>query len=858
MRKYLLIAPVIFVLIIGFTVFYMSNYGLKTNKFNDLIYSKLEELNPKLKINLDQVFIKLNIVEQTVNIETLNPTLRIIEEKLLIKKITSKIKIPDLFQNKNSIENISISTEENKIEDLVNFIAIYDFNLARQIILNQIKKGTVQADLNLIFLNGSDKFSYSIKGIVKDGKIDFFNKYFLDEIFFNFEVNENKFNFNDLKFDFNKIDFYSKNINVNKLKNSYEVSGDISSNKQEIDLQNLNKIFNLNLDIINEDKVNLLSKNTFDFKINNENKIDSLNLKSNLEFDELKLKNDLKLPFYFKKGKMGILYTNENLKIDIDANHYLINEKNKNAKPGKSKISISKNRNSNILKVNANIIGEQNTINSKEINKLYGYSNNFISDQDVTFDSKNQISFEIQKNNKIENLNINSNLNINNLEILFKDQRIKKILPEYKNKIFLKDSFIDLNFNRKLNKFRISGLYSFDQDLFDKYSLNISNNMKKIKGQIDLNNTIINFDEINYKKEKNKKSNINFTVSLEEDFVLNEFNYKEKENKIFLKNLLLSKKNKIRKLDNLELNFQNNNKILNQIILSRNKDNYTLTGSKFDFSSSIKKILNGNSSNNLLKRFEKLNSTINVNIEDLFVDQKNNLSSFEGKITIVNNKVNSAKIESLLNKENNFSLNINTNSKDEKITNLFIENPEPFIKNYKFIKGFNEGKLSYGAIEKNNKTKANLKIYDFKVKEVPVLAKILTLASLQGIADLLTGEGIRFNEFEMDYESEKSLTTISEMYAIGPAISILMEGYIEKDKLTSLRGTLVPATTINKTISKIPLLGDILVGKKVGEGVFGVSFKIKGPPKDLNTSVNPIKTLTPRFITRTLEKLKKN
>ena len=81
---------------------------------------------------------------------------------------------------------------------------------------------------------------------------------------------------------------------------------------------------------------------------------------------------------------------------------------------------------------------------------------------------------------------------------------------------------------------------------------------------------------------------------------------------------------------------------------------------------------------------------------------------------------------------------------------------------------------------------------------------------------------------------------------------------IEKDDLISLRGTLVPATTINKTISSIPLIGDILVGKKVGEGVFGVSFKIKGPPKDLETSVNPIKTLTPRFITRTLEKIKKD
>ena len=85
-----------------------------------------------------------------------------------------------------------------------------------------------------------------------------------------------------------------------------------------------------------------------------------------------------------------------------------------------------------------------------------------------------------------------------------------------------------------------------------------------------------------------------------------------------------------------------------------------------------------------------------------------------------------------------------------------------------------------------------------------------------------------------------------------------MEGYIETKKIVSMRGTLVPATTINRSIASIPLLGKILVGDKAGEGVFGVSFKIKGTPKNLKTSVNPIKTLTPRFITRTLEKIKKN
>ena len=122
----------------------------------------------------------------------------------------------------------------------------------------------------------------------------------------------------------------------------------------------------------------------------------------------------------------------------------------------------------------------------------------------------------------------------------------------------------------------------------------------------------------------------------------------------------------------------------------------------------------------------------------------------------------------------------------------------------------------------------------------------------------MTGEGVRFTDFEMIYSNKGSLMTIDEMYAIGPAISIMIEGYVESKKLVSLRGTLVPATTINRSIASIPLIGNILIGKKTGDGVFGVSFKIKGSPKNLKTTVNPIKTLTPRFITRTLEKIKNN
>ncbi|MDA7756043.1 AsmA-like C-terminal region-containing protein, partial [Candidatus Pelagibacter sp.] len=216
------------------------------------------------------------------------------------------------------------------------------------------------------------------------------------------------------------------------------------------------------------------------------------------------------------------------------------------------------------------------------------------------------------------------------------------------------------------------------------------------------------------------------------------------------------------------------------------------------------------------------------------------------------------KLESTFPNKKKINFSIKTKNKSETTTRLFTTYPKPLIKRYDFIKGFEEGNLDFYSTKKGEASNSVLVIDNFKVKEVPIFAKLLSLASLQGIADLLTGEGIRFTDFEMNFSNKKGLTTIEELYAIGPAVSILMDGYIETKKLVSLRGTLVPATTINRTIASIPLLGKILIGDKTGEGVFGVSFKIKGPPKDLKTSVNPIKTLTPRFITRTLEKIKNN
>ena len=859
MRKYLFIIPITIIFLFASIITYLNFFGIKTDKFNKLIYSKISQINPKLSSEINDVFIKLDIKEQTIKLETSNVKLQIAEEYLYLDKIISKLSISNLFNNR-SIQSLEILLREDEISNFKSFISEYDYNFSRELILSQIKKGKIKASIVLDFQNNNKTFDYSILGKVTNAQINLLNKGELEKISFNFISDQKQHFINDLQFIYEDINFNSETISVKKHDNSFIINGDISNKKQVFDIKKLQRNLDYNFDFIENSKVNLSSNNKFSFSLINKKKIDKFELKSKINFDEIKFKKNLNLPININNGELKLDYKNHIFDINVNSKIYFLSDEKKQPNLGDAKFLISKKKNENI-KFKGNFSNRGNKINSDQIKEIINIDNKLIPSQDLQFDSNNSIEFEFNKKNTIEKYKLNSNLKISKLEISHNGSNLKRFLPEYKDIIIFKDNLIEINLNKKIKDIKLKGLYSLNNNLSDSYKINLIQNSETLDfdANINLNNLFLNFKSLDYKKNKKINSNLIIKGRYKDDLKFNQIEYKENLNTIQASNITLSKKYKIKNIDSVILNYENLNQKLNNIKFQKKNDNrYKLSGSEFDAQLLISNYLKGENTNNIFERFENINANISVQLNNIFIDKNSKLTNLVGEILLKKNDVISAEIRSKINNKNDFSLSIKTNSRDEKVTNLFIEEPEPFIKNYKFIKGFTEGKLSYGSIEKNNETKANLKIFDFKVQDVPVLAKLLTLASLQGIADILTGEGIRFNEFEMNYESKQSLTNINEMYAIGPAISILMEGYIERNKLTSLRGTLVPATTINKTISKIPLLGDILVGKKVGEGVFGVSFKIKGPPKDLKTSVNPIKTLTPRFITRTLEKLKKN
>jgi hypothetical protein len=589
----------------------------------------------------------------------------------------------------------------------------------------------------------------------------------------------------------------------------------------------------------------------------------------NLNFDkEGNIKKDYEIKGFIKKGKLDILNKYSVNDLDFTFNIYDKKFSFKNIKVTFNQIKLSsslievKEKNNRFL-VNGNFETKKNDINITALEVLLKDNLKDKGLESIIFSTNNNFTFNINKRLKINNINLESKINLDSLSFKKKLPKIKKYLPSFKNQFKLEEHKILFVYKKDNFDIKGQGKISIEDKVdFINYTLKQKNNDFNFITTLNLNKNSLLLNILGYKKDQNLNSEVNFNVSYKKDKTIkfDEISLIDADQNTFIiKGLNLNNKFKIIDINKLHLDFINSNKIKNKISLEKIKNEYKIHGISFDASRLIDDVLNNeNKDKETSYIFDNLSSNIHINIKKTYLDKDAYVNDLKGNIFYQNNKINQLNLDSIFSNKKKLTLTINTNKKNEKITTLFSNYPKPLVKRYKFIKGFEEGVLDFYSIKKNGISNSVLNIDNFKVQEVPVLAKLLTLASLQGIADLLTGEGIRFTDFEMKFSNKNKVMTIDELYAIGPAISILMDGYVQREKLISLRGTLVPATTINRTISSIPVIGKILVGKKTGEGVFGVSFKVKGPPKNLKTSVNPIKTLTPRFITRTLEKLKKN
>jgi len=581
---------------------------------------------------------------------------------------------------------------------------------------------------------------------------------------------------------------------------------------------------------------------------------------------DLKFNKNFKIIDYKINGtvqKINFNFLNNNLIRDVNFN-FITDKKLSliNSISGKyNGISISNGSINLQNKKNIEIDGKFDTqfnVTEDNLKKLLPKKNfKFLENKKININGNllHEFNAKFSKNYKLIDYDYKSSGEILKSKIDLKNSFKNNLINKKINQISFDKTKLNINLSKnEKNLISLNGLYSLEESLFKKFKINHDLNKKKnYLIDVDLAENIF-VELINFKTNIKNISKVksNFTIR-NNKIIFDYINFTEKKNSIIINNLIINSKNEIEKISKIDVLTFKNKKENNNFNINFKKK-IRIEGEVYD-STYLLTQLSGDNKQNFLKN---ISNDVEIKLKKLITKSQTPLNNFIliGKIEKGKFIKASSKSEFTKNKYLDISLKKDPNNK--KILEVYSDLPEVLLSSYKFFSGVREGKLLYRSEIAEKGSVSKLTIEKFKVIEAPTFATLLTLADLGGYADLLSGQGMSFDILEINFSDDVNVTSIEEILALGSSVSLHMDGYIEKKTgLISLRGTLVPAKMLNNLVSKIPVVGKILVGKKVGDGIFGVSFKMKGLPGNIKTTVNPIKTITPRFITRALEKIKK-
>ena len=176
------------------------------------------------------------------------------------------------------------------------------------------------------------------------------------------------------------------------------------------------------------------------------------------------------------------------------------------------------------------------------------------------------------------------------------------------------------------------------------------------------------------------------------------------------------------------------------------------------------------------------------------------------------------------------------------------------LKTFEFYKDIVGGKLMLEATFEDMSVDSNImgtaKIHDFRLVDAPVLARLLSIASITGILDELDGEGLKFEKLEAPFSLESGIINLKNAKAGGLSLGITASGVLDRDAETlNIKGSVAPLDKVNsllgRALRRVPLFGDLFSGGEKGGGLFAAEYSMVGPISDPEIKTNPLTALTP-------------
>jgi hypothetical protein len=124
-----------------------------------------------------------------------------------------------------------------------------------------------------------------------------------------------------------------------------------------------------------------------------------------------------------------------------------------------------------------------------------------------------------------------------------------------------------------------------------------------------------------------------------------------------------------------------------------------------------------------------------------------------------------------------------------------------------------------------------------RVLGAPVLAELLSAVSVVGLLEQMGGEGLAFNNGQVNFILTPDAVEITQGSAVGASLGISFAGlYLTAGGRLDLQGVISPIYLVNG-------IGQIF--SRRGEGLFGFNYRLTGTAETPNVSVNPLSVLTP-------------
>ena len=127
-----------------------------------------------------------------------------------------------------------------------------------------------------------------------------------------------------------------------------------------------------------------------------------------------------------------------------------------------------------------------------------------------------------------------------------------------------------------------------------------------------------------------------------------------------------------------------------------------------------------------------------------------------------------------------------------------------------------------------------------RVKQVPAMAQLLTVATMTGLNDTLAGDGIAFTDFKVPVRFRGNTLFIRNGWVKGKGLGMDLWGTTDLDaKTLNLSGTLIPAYSVNSLFGALP---------SKGLGLLGLKYQLAGTYAAPRALVNPLSIMMPGFM----------